>query len=314
MTPEQKLATRFVRQHDLTPPVDIEAVVAEYATVERVAWPFDCDALTADLIGEKTGRPTIFLRSPGRHWRDRFTIGHELGHIIIPWHCDLVACHPGADVQNYSGGLQEREASSFASCILLPDRYLRPIVEASHEVKDWLDAVAVGDISAAAGLIGLASRVLAPGIAFVIRDNRRRPILSAGTLLPVPYDARTYARDFAAVAVDSGTVSHQAHYIDWYKFVQLEHPEEVVDSRDSRQILRDAIAAVTDDSQEARRLTQSVNGVVGANLARDIRTSPVTAYNTLRYIFQNRPHLAEVVEQPDFDRFLKRKIADLREQ
>jgi Zn-dependent peptidase ImmA (M78 family) len=74
----------------------------------------------------------------------RFTIAHELGHYHIPDHAERL--FPGGDniVPSFGGHFRGRkdplevEADCFASELLMPDRFVRPLI---HQVGDGLPAV-----------------------------------------------------------------------------------------------------------------------------------------------------------------------------
>ncbi|WP_428983137.1 ImmA/IrrE family metallo-endopeptidase [Phytohabitans maris] len=51
-----------------------------------VDWPYNCDGLTVGLTSGS--RPQIFIKSSSNKPRERFTVGHELGHVLLPWHIE----------------------------------------------------------------------------------------------------------------------------------------------------------------------------------------------------------------------------------
>jgi Zn-dependent peptidase ImmA (M78 family) len=64
------------------------------------------------------------IREPGRK---RFTIGHEIGHYLIPGHRNLENVCAGQVIESWQKGLNqsELEANEFAIELLLPARYVR---------------------------------------------------------------------------------------------------------------------------------------------------------------------------------------------
>ena len=309
MTPEENLARRFVELHDLTPPVDIFQLAQQYAKVTWVDWPCDSDAITVDLVSP-TG-PRMFIGATGKRWRERFTVAHELGHVLLPWHYQLIACHPRADIGNPNSFTREREASTFASGVLLPDRYIRPVVESTQVVSEWLEAVAAAEISAAAGILGLTDRILPPGIAFVV-SGVDRPFMSRGTTPPVRFGATNAAGVWERTAVASGKVRHQNRDVGWYRFVDYEEMPEAVDPRPISQILADAIMHSKGNPVDKLRWTASVNGVFGAaDLAATLKGYPNTAYNKLLCRFKSKPELAPLLAESDFRIFLASKVRQL---
>jgi IrrE N-terminal-like domain len=82
---EINLAQRVVARFNLSPPVDAAIVVERYADLEYCTIPFRVDGICLDLkrIGK---RPTIIINVDQPSRRRRFTLAHELGHVLIPWH------------------------------------------------------------------------------------------------------------------------------------------------------------------------------------------------------------------------------------
>jgi len=76
----------LVERLDLTPPVNVMEVAGRYADLEILSWEFACDALVVGLGSMDGRRPKVFIRAnyQGRR-RRRFTIAHEIGHLVLPW-------------------------------------------------------------------------------------------------------------------------------------------------------------------------------------------------------------------------------------
>jgi hypothetical protein len=301
-TPERRLASRIVVEQDLRPPVDILALAQRYAEVTFVAWPYKCDGMTVGLTGP--GTPRIFIKQSPHVARQRFTIAHELGHVLLPWHIEEVACTPEVgESPVFRGGLREREASAFASHILVPERFLEPLCSGDVDLPLVLKAVQGAEVSASAALIAL-TKALGPGFAFVLGGE---VFASPGTSLPaVRYDWRT-VRKWSTAAVGTDRVRFGGKLIRWFKFEQHVEPQPVSDPRETTQLLKDAIAAVTDNPAEQKRLLQVVNGVIGAAMTPENRSSPIRALATMRHRIRARPDLSDLLEELDFELFLNRR-------
>lgn len=50
-----------------------------------------------------------------------------------------------------------------------------------------------------------------------------------------------------------------------------------------------------------------VNGVIGAAMAPDNRSTPARALATMRHRFPGKPDLFELLQEPDFELFLHRR-------
>src|SRR5262249_38073414 len=102
-------------------------------------WPFECDGITVGLTNQR--RPKVFLRATSHRLRHRFTAAHELGHVVISWHIESITCQASDESDtDYVGGLREREASSFGSHILIPDRFLAPYCSGDADMTALIEA------------------------------------------------------------------------------------------------------------------------------------------------------------------------------
>ncbi|GGJ88955.1 hypothetical protein GCM10010123_18160 [Pilimelia anulata] len=283
-------------------------MLQKYADIEILSWPYLCDGLTVGLT--TGGRPKVFLKAINNSLRQRFTAAHELGHVLLPWHTELIECHsPDEETTDYIGGLREREASSFASHLLLPDRFLSPHCDNGVDMPALLDAVHTAEVSAAAGLIAL-TRSVPPGIALVL--NETKPFYSHGTAYPRPTVFEEAGKPLLSkIAVEQGNVILRRQSVQWYKLEQFVKPRDVSDPRETTTLLRDAIAAITDDPIEQQHLVHVVNGVVGSALnSETARSTSVCALAAMRHRIRARPDLAALMKEPDFDLFLNRKASN----
>ena len=178
-TRAQVLADTIVDARDLTPPVDVEALVSELAEVRDVSIE-TAVGLDAVLYGlhSSTGenQPVLLLNNNVPETRRRFTLGHELGHLQMAWHVGTMSCnidYPFDESEDspvwvgHSSFELERDADQFASRILIPRRFVEGLNHQDPEAM--LGAVEQAQVSADASIIGLAS-LLSPGYVFVILD------------------------------------------------------------------------------------------------------------------------------------------------
>ncbi len=122
MAPVEKMAARLLTRHNLRPPYDLEALVLNYATVELHHFPLDADGVTIGIGGEK--KPQILINSDSPETRRKFTLAHELGHIIIPWHTGTIVSHLDKIETNEEYRRMESEANQFAAELLLPSSWI----------------------------------------------------------------------------------------------------------------------------------------------------------------------------------------------
>src|SRR5919108_1294745 len=125
------IGQRIVERFSLTPPVDIRMLLDHYAEVEVAVIPADCDALVIGLNQASVVRPKVIVHPNKPERRRRFSMAHELGHILIPGHISGELCF--MDEGFYGSSDHERQAHSFGSEVLMPTRWLAEIVAANDD-------------------------------------------------------------------------------------------------------------------------------------------------------------------------------------
>ena len=116
------------------PPIPVDSI-AKYLGIDLRESPAD-DDISGALIRPETGNGPVVIALNEKHHpnRKRFTISHELGHLVL---------HPGNTVhvdqnvlinwrdQESSSGInwQEVEANKFAAELLIPSRFITSDVE-----------------------------------------------------------------------------------------------------------------------------------------------------------------------------------------
>ncbi len=137
VTPEA-IVGEILRQNPTIPiPVPIEDF-ARLAGVEQIR-PLETEGFEGMLItnSEKT-RADIFYNGKSMPQRKRFTIGHELGHLLIPHHKEATYECSKEDMtrQGTAANARERqevEANRFSSELLMPKPYFKSRLKALGE-------------------------------------------------------------------------------------------------------------------------------------------------------------------------------------
>lgn len=299
-------AKTFVERHDLVPPVPILELLQERAEVIEEIWPGDSvDA----LMLRRDGLPAqvFYKRHDHRGLRDRFTLGHELGHLVLPWQLGNASCFAGDNGFDSILSGDEVEADVFASCLLAPDRWLRQLAEKHGDnMSELLVAATQAEISATATLLALR-RALPIGWVFQL-NARKTTFTSIGTSIPNGYTSpEELRRSIGNRAQDSGTVNLHSHTVQWWRLTSpYGLPDEDADPRTTTELLRSAIAQFVLDPAEARRIEQSANGKVGGGTKDDAGKPAAELYAGLKFRFKDVPY-QEVVSHPDFELWLARK-------
>lgn len=117
----------ILRQNPEMPfPVPLDSLAA-VSGIERIG-----DMTTEGFEGmlmtdPEKSRGVILVKANGNLQRRRFTIGHELGHFLLPWHRETTFQCTAENIKETSGSLKtsrgqkmEAEANAFASELLMP--------------------------------------------------------------------------------------------------------------------------------------------------------------------------------------------------
>lgn len=143
---EVRAIARSLRQeYDLGLPVDLDDLAQQLGVrVERVELSQDIDG----YVNLDWSEPCITLNKKAKRGypaRQNFTLAHEIGHVVIPWHTGTTACstdNPTVLVdQKYLVDSQEQEAHVFASELLIPSDWLRKRMEKDESPEKLLESV-----------------------------------------------------------------------------------------------------------------------------------------------------------------------------
>ena len=300
----------------------MHALADQYCDIEHIIWPHDCDAITVGLDGK---RPRVFLRrNNASRRRRRFTLGHELGHVILPWHFGSIACIPAKasfDAKplgpTSTGGLtattrtkeQEAEANRFAGALLLPRLFLDSY--ADRAIGDVVEILNKADISAAAAILSLAQNLL-PGFCFLIDEDYEELTLvrSSGTTIPAYNGRKPREVQLREKAHDFGETTVSGRRVLWFLLSSQENFTLPEDERSTPDLLLDSLVYMTDQSV-VPVLIKRINGIVGGMLSKPERAqNKAQALSILEHRFNSDPELQCLMELPDFRLYLRRKATE----
>ena len=119
-------ATQLLEELGVTkPPVDVDAV-ARMCGIPVLRFEFD-DALSG-LVVDTTQGPVIGINEDHHPVRQRFSIAHELGHVMLchidSFHVDLGSTDEDGEPPGYNWR-HERAANDFAANLLMPGTMLK---------------------------------------------------------------------------------------------------------------------------------------------------------------------------------------------
>lgn len=141
--PEQ-LVAEILRQNPQMPvPVPIEDL-ARCAGISKIE-AFGSSGFEGALIANDTKSDgQIFYNSLVPRTRQRFTIGHELGHFLLPWHRQNSFQCSADDISSRTNRGWEREANQFSAELLMPTLLLKERLSPSADF-DLLDVIQIKD-------------------------------------------------------------------------------------------------------------------------------------------------------------------------
>ncbi|MFD4750308.1 ImmA/IrrE family metallo-endopeptidase [Streptomyces rubiginosohelvolus] len=317
-SPEKRLAATLVQRLGLTPPVDIFSVASRYADVEECEWPSSCDGVALEL---NSSRPRIFLKKIKNRRRMRFTLAHELAHVLLPWHVETIHCDTQkssaddaeqSERANAIGVAQEHQANIFASHLLVPRSFLSAIAPGYVKADEVLAGLEQADVSASAGAMALAS-YLPAGYVFLVRGMNRM-IRSPGTEVTFPLVGPLWEQfeSLKEQSVRSGSITHQDQQLDWFElFDSIPSAPVPIDERRSTEILADVLTLTSPESDIPSRV-QSIMAKVGGVLSQRKDLSDVEDIHTLLvYKFQADQRYADLLEVPEFRIYLRKRSAEI---
>ncbi len=128
---EASIARRIADRHGFEPGSNLADLVENYADVEHLQFP----TLTVDGISlhlkSPTRRPNILINSLNPRTRQLFTLAHEFGHVVIPWHSGTIFSKIDGISTNVDNIYREMEAEAnrFAAELLMPHDWLCKLYE-----------------------------------------------------------------------------------------------------------------------------------------------------------------------------------------
>lgn len=317
---EINFARRLIEKHSLKPPVDIFVLAKEYADLEKILIPFDVDGITLDL--KVSGRrPRILLNAQRTERRQRFTLAHELGHVVIPWHTGSIA-DIAVDPKNAEGTddywFIEAEANRFASELLMPTDWVRELIKEDRNPRRLTEAICEGaDVSPIAATIKLIA-LLPPGYVYAQLEDGQ-------TVISASRSERTFAsppQRRQRIVPESLFPSAKKTYrfrlgtseFFWWRFPTEINLPSKTDSREWRELLDGIVgdAGLTGDA--AKKIKGQLNGTISyANSSVKVGGTHTQAavYSATLQRLQSKPEFATLMRHPNFEAFLVARISEL---
>ncbi|MFJ3449761.1 ImmA/IrrE family metallo-endopeptidase [Pseudomonas sichuanensis] len=310
-------AKRMHSHHKLTLPVDVEHLAKKYANLRFEEFPIDIDGVAANLK-QRGKTPTILVNKDRPKSRKRFTLAHEIGHVVMPWHmgtiCDITNENLVDGSQEYL--TMEAEANAFATELLMPTIWIQRLLD-EHENLATISQIIVknGGVSPIAATLRLRA-MLPAGYLFIVMNSKESITYagrSDGTYATPPNKGDgPDAIKRLSYASDTYTFTAGTNTYFWFKLpdeIELEGESD----GDWRLLLDTIVKEITRNTDEQIKYKQKVNGVLGyANslIGKGAQTEK-SLYSACVQRFANNSALDPITKHKKFKNFLASKIRDL---
>ncbi|MCC6901252.1 MAG: ImmA/IrrE family metallo-endopeptidase [Polyangiaceae bacterium] len=312
---EKRFARLFAERHSLEPPVPVEDVLRGFAKIEIDNLPGSADA----IVLRKTGsRPLVVVSTRIASNRRRFTLAHELGHIVLPWQVGSAFCHPQVTYiarDDFHVEL-EAQANRFATELLVPERWLAGKL-GNHRDKLAERIVQIANeaqVSPITASIALGS-VYAFQAATCITDSTGKKYLARSETCLLRREHAWWS-DPESVEAIGGEVTRKQLGTFTLHAVTFGSPGSAwvgAPAQDSKAILKQIAESLPVSQRE--HLLKQVSGVVGA--ANNYQEGHSSAEALLRVLYQRflgHQELKSISQHPLFANFLSAKAHELHER
>lgn len=312
------LAKRVVEKYQLSPPIDVEALVEKYAKLTYEDIPFDgADGISLN-IKVPGKRPHVIVSKNNPQVRQRFTLAHELGHVLIPWHTgNIVDSLDISSIQDHDDFYQvEQEANIFAAELLMPETWVIDLIANEDDLakchRSICQECSTSAISSAIRLV----KFLPKNIVYAVERNgvvefsgRTHGTLANQLPYRVPIEDDTF--DYADEYYRAKFGKQVFHW--WVLPLKIKIVSK--DTRTWKEILDDIVDDFDFSISEARALKATVNGVIayanGASKRNGADYCVDYVVSAALQRFTSKSELNEFINHPDFKLFVLKKAEEL---
>ena len=269
------MAARLVARLNLRPPIDVEALCASFADLAFKQFPIEIDGLCLDLkIPGK--RPKVWVSKATPPVRRRFTLAHEIGHIIIPWHTGTIIDDIDAPRSSEKSRYREMEAEAnrFAAELLMPSIWTIGLAERSDHVAGLMHSIhELARVSFPASFLK-AGKLGKPGfVGAEVRDGLIvRSLRTPETLSRIP-DLNTLIEHVEMPAAHEPRIVQGTDALYYWWQIQEALNDPGGELLEWRAILDEILTSIPAEYRAKARA--SVNAIIGAAIGREPRGGDV---------------------------------------
>lgn len=300
------MASRVLAKRGLTPPYDLDSLARQYGELEYIQFPMKADGITIGIGA--LDKPKILINSDAPETRQRFTLAHEIGHIVIPWHTGTIVSHVESEEDDFAYSIMEGEANRFAAELLMPTAWLVSEFSNHSSVENYFrEVIRKTGVSREAAFYKIIKPLNAPIVCMeidfmsrIIGCVRSRSAPDIPAVTSVSKSTFPFENAFEQFSIED------KRYVSWrFSGVKIEESDN--------RSWRDIIKIVTSDTGLQDKL-QSINAVLasGFDKSRTLPTDEICA--TIIRRFSRRDDLAAITEHPLFEQYVIKRTLELAQK
>lgn len=307
--PEERMAARLIERLGINPPIDVEKICAGFADTTFKHFPIEIDGVCLDL--KIPGRrPKVWVSKTIPFVRRRFTLAHEIGHIVIPWHTgtivDDIEAPRSSEKTKYRQ--MEAEANRFAAELLMPSVWAVSLAERADHAAGLMQSIRdIAQVSLPTAFLK-AAKVGRPGfVGAEVRDGVIvRALRTPETKSRPPEVGHLVALVEMPTAFDPVIVHGPESQFCWWQ-IKDTLEDSGCDLADWRTILEGILVEIPPEFRPKARA--SVNAIVGVAIGREPKGNSVERiYKTGLEATQNRESesmwVRHVLSHSDFKNYV----------
>lgn len=312
MAPESALARLISTRHEFHPGDDLHELVSQYADIEYLPFPVDSVDGISLYLKSTTRRPNIIINSNIPRTRAKFTLAHEFGHVIVPWHFGTIFSNIDAKSADYAYREMEAEANRFAAELLMPENWLQDLHAQTGSPAATAKIVRETCGTSMAAVIIATNNALPPGFIYIRAGGDGTVAFSTssqGTIV-APFDKGENFRNSARFEECSNVSSFEFGGIEhhWLFFATEKMIDVVTDDRPWREILDEIITDV-DPQNSQSNIKASVNAMISICNVRSVTAEAFFAA-VRQKLAGKGPLYQSILAHPKFNAFLAKKIEE----
>ncbi len=262
-------------------------------------------------------QPRVIINSHKPENRVRFTLAHELGHILIPWHIGSIVDETDLDENGIDYYWQiESEANRFASELLMPGAWMEDQLNAASDPLEALHNVVDGAVVSVQAATIKIMNMIPEGHILARLDNDGfliSSMRSPGTLANAPPIGTEINSDIIFPWAHQWRREFSGRRFVWWAFPDDVPVPMIQTTRKWREILNEIIIDLA--PPEIEKFKSTLNGMLAFSngSVRGNRTEGAILNACLQRLHSNatiNPYIGEFLAHDLFDEFIVARIRD----